>query len=137
MLYLELGCLPYREMIRKRRLMFLYYILHEKQDSMIYRFLEAQMQNPTAKDWVTTLRKDLDELNLNVTFAEIKAMKKGSFKTMLRKSIEEKALEYLDGGKSSHSKVMNLKHEVLQMQMYLMPSKTKISKEEKQLIFSL
>ena len=43
MLYLELGCLPYREMIRKRRLMFLYYILHEKQESMIYRFLEAQI----------------------------------------------------------------------------------------------
>ena len=64
-------------------------------------------------------------------------MKKGSFKTMIRKSIEEKALEYLDGKKSSHSKVMNLKHEVLQMQTYLMPSKTKISKEEKQLIFSL
>ena len=76
--------------------MFLYYILHEKQDSMIYRFLEAQMQNPTAKDWVTTLRKDLDELNLNVTFAEIKAMKKGTFKNMIRKSIEEKALEYLE-----------------------------------------
>ena len=32
---------------------------------------------------------------------------------------------------------MNLKHEVLQMQTYLMPIKTKISKEEKQLIFSL
>ena len=76
MLYLELGCLPYREMIRKRRLMFLYHILHEKQESMIYRFLEAQIQNPTAKYWVTTLKKDLDELNLNVTFAEIKAMKK-------------------------------------------------------------
>ena len=117
--------------------MFLYYILLEKQDSMIYRFLEAQMQNPTAKDWVTTLRKDLDELNLNVTFAEIKAIKRGSFKNMLKQSIAEKALEYLDGKKSSHSKRMNLKYEVLQMQTYLMPSKTKLSKEEKQLIFSL
>ena len=95
------------------------------------------MKNLTAKDWVTTIRKDLDELNLNVTFAEIKAIKRGSFKNMLKQSIAEKALEYLDGKKSSHSKVMNLKHEVLQMQTYLMPSKTKISKEEKQLIFSL
>jgi hypothetical protein len=45
------------------------------------------------------------------------------------KSIEEKALEYLNEKKSSHS--------VLEMQTYLMPSKTKIYKEEKQLIFSL
>ena len=92
MLYLELGCLPYREMVRKRRLMFLKYILHEKQESMIYKFLEAQIKNPTVKDWVTTVRKDLHELNLSVTFAEIKKMKKGSFKTMIRKSIAEKAL---------------------------------------------
>ena len=117
--------------------MFLYYILNEKHESMLYRFLEAQIENPTAKDWVTTVKKDLDELNLNVTFAEIAAMRKGSFKTMLRKSIEEKALEYLNGKKSSHSKVMKLKHEVLQMQTYLMPNKAKISREEKQLIFSM
>jgi hypothetical protein len=137
MLYLELGCLPYREMVRKRRLMFLKYILHEKQESMIYKFLEAQIKNPTVKDWVTTVRKDLHELNLSVTFAEIKKMKKGSFKTMIRKSIAEKALQYLNEKKSSHSKVMNLKHEVLQMQTYLMPNKSNISKEEKQLIFCM
>ena len=45
MLYLELGCVPFREIVRKRRLSFLYYILHEKPDSMVYKFFEAQLRN--------------------------------------------------------------------------------------------
>ena len=36
MLYLELGCLPYREIIRQKRLSYLYYILHENSESMVY-----------------------------------------------------------------------------------------------------
>ena len=38
MLYLELGCIPFREIIRKRRLSFVFYILHEDTNSMVYRF---------------------------------------------------------------------------------------------------
>ena len=35
MLFLELVVVPFREMIRQRRFGFLFYILHENQDSMI------------------------------------------------------------------------------------------------------
>ena len=42
MLYLELGCLPYREIIRQKRLSYLYYTLHENSKSMVYRFLELK-----------------------------------------------------------------------------------------------
>ena len=31
MLYLETGCVPFREMIRKRRILFLHYIMNENQ----------------------------------------------------------------------------------------------------------
>ena len=76
MLYLELGCIPYQELIQKRRLMFLYYILHEDPKSMIFKFFEAQRKNPTRKDWVTTIKNDLEELNINLQFEEIMKMKK-------------------------------------------------------------
>ena len=42
MLYLELGCVPFRELVRKRRLSFLYYILHDKPDSMVYKFFRSK-----------------------------------------------------------------------------------------------
>ena len=40
MLFLELGVVPFREIIRQRRLGFLFYILHENQGSMIHRCFE-------------------------------------------------------------------------------------------------
>ena len=46
--------------------------------------------NPTKKDWVSTVKKDLEDLDLNVTFEDIKVMKKSSFKNMLKQSIEKK-----------------------------------------------
>ena len=49
MLFLELGCLPYKEMIQKRRLMFLHYILHEDPSSTVHKFFEAQMKTPRIK----------------------------------------------------------------------------------------
>ena len=55
---------------------FLYYILHEKQDSMISRFFESQRKNKTPKDWVTTISNDIKELNLNVKIEDIKEIKK-------------------------------------------------------------
>ena len=38
MLLLELGLVPFREIIRRRRLGFLYYILTEENDSIIFKF---------------------------------------------------------------------------------------------------
>ena len=55
MLYLELGCIPFRNLIQQRRLSFLYYILHEDQKSLVYRFFETQLNNRTKNDWVTTV----------------------------------------------------------------------------------
>ena len=49
MLFLELGVIPLREIIRERRLGFLYYILKENPNSMIHRFFQSQMKNPNKK----------------------------------------------------------------------------------------
>ena len=77
MLYLELGCLPYREIIRMKRLSFLHYILKQPPDSMIYRYFEAQMNNRTSKDWVTMVIKDMEDIKMNMKFEDIRRMKKG------------------------------------------------------------
>ena len=137
MLFLELGCLPYKEIIKKKRLMFLQYILHEDPSSMVHKYFEAQMRNPTPKDWVTTVGNDLKELGMNVNFADIKAMSKGKFKSMLKLNIKKKAIMELEKKKSKHSKVNHIKHGFLKIQSYLMPSEMKMSNEERQLIFKL
>ena len=59
MLYLELGCIPFRNIIQQRRLSFLYYIMHEDQKSLVNKFFETQLKYRTKNDWVTTVLKDL------------------------------------------------------------------------------
>ena len=44
MLYLEMGCVPFREMIRKRRISFLQYIVNENENSMLKIFLMKSKQ---------------------------------------------------------------------------------------------
>ena len=64
-------------------------------------------------------------------------MKRTQFRHLIRKRIEEKTLQKLENIKKSHSKVKNVKHEILYMQKYLQPNSVKISKEEAQVIFKL
>ena len=137
MLFLELGLVPFREIVRKRRLGFLFYILHQSKDSMIFRVFESQVRNKTSKDWVTTVLSDLKELSLNLTFEDIKQMKKSLYMNMIKRKVDHKALNELDRKKQSHTKVKDLKHPVLKMQKYLAPNGNNIKQDDCQLIFKL
>ena len=137
MLYLELGCIPYQELVQQRRLMYLYYILNEDPKSMISKFFETQRKNPTRKDWVTTVKNDLEELKMDLTFEDIKVLRKNEFKAMIKRKIQNKAMEKLEQKKKSHSKVKNIQHGFLEMQTYLKSTKIQMTNEERQLIFKL
>ena len=71
MLYLETGAIPFRFIMLKRRLMFLHYIMNESRESLIYKFLDAQKNNPCRNDWVSTVQGDLDDLEIGLSFEDI------------------------------------------------------------------
>ena len=138
MLYLELGCISFREMIRERRMGFLHYILNEDKKSMINRFFEAQVKNGNKKDWCKTVSEDLKYLDMeNLDFEMIRRMKKARFMKEIKQSIQKKTLEKLQKEKESHSKVKEIKHKSIQMQKYLQPNNMKMLKEDAQLVFKL
>ena len=89
-LYLELGVLPLREIIRKRRLNFLHYILSHGSEKIIYKVFETQNKYRNNKDWVTSVEKDLLELDINVKFENIQQMRKSTWKNMVRTAIHQK-----------------------------------------------
>ena len=130
MLFLELGVIPLREIIRERRLGFLYYILKENPKSMIHRFFQSQMKNPNKKDWVTTILDDLKHLGVNKTMEDIRNMKKGTYMNMIKQRIQTITFENL-------VKVKNVEHNGINMQKFLQPNSEQISREEAQLIFKL
>ena len=137
MLYLELGVMPLQHVIRKRRLGFLYYILQQENESLLSKVFQSQLENPTPKDWITTVKKDLEEINVNIQFFQIKKMKKDEFSNLIKRKIEAYALKELENIKSKHSKVNMIKHRILTMQNYLKPNELNIKKEHSQLIFRL
>ena len=137
MMFLELGVLPFREIIRKRRLAFLFYILEQKPDSMIYKVLESQMKNQTPKDWVTMVLSDFEKLKMDIKIEDLKKMNKVDYMRIIKRKIDHKTLKDLNRVKESHSKVRELPHPVLKIQKYFMPSKLNLSKEDCQLIFKL
>ena len=138
MLFLELGCVPMRDLIKEKRLNFLYYILKEDPESLVHKFFQAQLKNMNKKDWVATVLEDLKELDLeNLSMVDISNMKKGSFRNLIKEKIKIKAFERLQKIKLSHSKVENVEHSGIMMQKYLQPSSEKMTREESQIIFKL
>ena len=93
--YLTLGIFPARFQIIKMRIMFLKDILNEKEESLIRKFYELQVKNPTRGDWASTCDKDLDQLGINLSTEEIRNMKRNQFKNMLKEKIEKLAFKYL------------------------------------------
>ena len=63
-LYFSVGQIPARFEIMKMRIMFLWDILNEDEESTIYKFLQLQVEQPTRGDWVSMCRENLKQLEL-------------------------------------------------------------------------
>ena len=135
MLYLELGVVPIRFIIKERRLNFLWYLLNEDKESLVNMFLTKQLESPVSGDWGQTCLKNLEELNIQMTIKEIEKMPEQSFRKLVRKQIVEKALEYLNKQKGKHSKVLHLNHPRLETQSYLEAHEHSI--QESRFLFAL
>ena len=133
--YLELGCIPIRFIIKNRRLMFLHYLLQQDADSLLSKFFVAQYEKPTKGDWWFDVKKDLIDLELEMSLEEIKRMSKNSFKRRIKSAVEKVSLKYLNNKKFEKTKLKDLCYEDLKMQEYLKSSDLKIS--ERKLLFQL
>ena len=63
MKYLELGAIPIRFLIMKRKILFLQYILKQDKKSMMYNILKAIQDKPMKNDFVSTCKKYMETLN--------------------------------------------------------------------------
>ena len=66
--------------LMSRRLNFCWYLLNQDEDSLLGEFFEAQCNSPTKGDWVSVLKRDIKDLELNMTLDQIKDCSKDAFK---------------------------------------------------------
>ena len=123
------------------RLLFLQYLLKHEKDSLMYKFFEAQSQWPQKGDWISMVKKDVNEIELNLTFDEISVMSDYSYNTKVKNAIRKTAFNWLiteknkpssNGGTSKGSELSYTK---LKLQDYFLPNSMTI--KQCNLLFSL
>ena len=65
LLYLEAGVVSGHFEVIKTRLLYLKYILTQKEDSRIHQFLKAQQNNPEKNDWGSTCKRNIEDQTKN------------------------------------------------------------------------
>ena len=87
-MYIECGKLPVRFLIKTRRLMFYWHLLNKDQEELLYKFLAAQQLSTSKNDWIQQVRKDMNEINLELNDEKIKNMSKNMFKNIVKRKKE-------------------------------------------------
>ena len=127
--HLEIGAVPVRFIIMQRRILYLNYLMNQEPNSLLYKFLQSQRKNAVKGDWCLIVQKDLEDLDIDLSFEEIGNTPKVQLKKLLSDVIHDKSFEYLMKIKESHSKMRNLKYEKLELQNYLRPE-AKLTRSE-------
>ena len=139
LLYLEMGLVPISYIIKERRLLFMHHILRQKEDSLVFRFFMAQLNSPTNNDWVSTVLEDLEMLDFQLEIGDIKEMKKGQFKAIVKEKVKSGAFQYLLNKKagriSENAKGKLLEYNDLEMSEYLYTKENNFSIDEKKWLF--
>ena len=97
------------------------HMMKEDEDSMLYRVLQSQIDNPGKGDWVHLMRQDIQDLNPNQMFENIARMLNIKWKPSSEKLSRKKkeAFKYLSDIQAGHTKTRNLRYSGLQLQSSL------------------
>ena len=132
LLYLESGQVPARFQIKRMVINFYHYILNQKEDSLLYRMLEAQVKLPVKGDFYETVKDIIEEFDISES-TDIRSMNKNAFKRLVKEKCTKAALDYLLEKQSRGSKGEGIKYECLQMADYLMPQSNMSIKDQREL----
>ena len=136
LLYLDLGAIPVRYILMSRRINYLWYLLHNEEGSLLKTFFLTQLEQPTRGDWVSTVKQDLAELNINMSFEEIENVSEEAFKKFVKDKVQKAALDYLKSLQLTHSKSENLSYNELSLQGYLKSGTNNMTIKEKSFCFA-
>ena len=118
-MYLELGILPVKIVLMKKTLNFMRYILHEGMSSLIRQVYETLKTESRYGDFVDLVKKDIEELNLNILEPDIQNTIKMDWKKYVNEKVSEACLLALNAENSSKTKTKHIIFKNLEMREYL------------------
>ena len=132
-MYAECGKIPIRYIIKTRRLLYYWHLIHLEDKELLSKFYMAQKLKPGRNDWVMTLQKDMEEIGLKISEEEVKNISLEKFKNMVQCKVKicvKKSFLKKQGSKTEH-----LKFEISTPSKYLFSKVLK--KDEIQTLFKL
>ena len=93
-LYVECGIMPVRFIIKYRRLMYFWHILHLNDNELVKKFYIAQSLQPVKKDWAIQIKEDISDINLSLREDDIKRLSKEEFQKILKTKMKAHVTEY-------------------------------------------
>ena len=115
---LELGLSSVTVEIQRKRVLYLHHLLTSN-DSLAKDILNEMIKFPLKNDWILTIKRDLEELNINLSYDEISTFSKSSFKKLTKKASKTFSFLHLMKEKAKLSKGSDLNYNELKTQNYL------------------
>ena len=134
-IYFECGVMALEYDVMKRRLLYLWKLLHLNENELIFRVFKSQEISSNQGDWVRQVENDKKKLGLEITNSEIRNLSKLKFKTLIKSKIESFALHKLNEMKLKHEKSQYLHSTSFKVSEYLVDRR--FSKSEAQILFKL
>ena len=110
-IYIETGKLKIEYLVKMKRLSYYWHILKRDTDELIARIYKAQTLKQEKNDWVSLVKKDKENLEINMNDDDIKLLTKSQFKKLIKNKLEifaRKEFEELKKNKHSKSKFLNM-----------------------------
>jgi hypothetical protein len=108
----------------EKRLKFLRYILNENITSMIRQVYEVQKLDCRKGDFCDLIKKDLDDLKIELNDEEISSFTKLHWKKLVHRKTKTAAFEYLIEENKQKTKTKHIVFEKLAMSQYLVENKS-------------
>ena len=87
-LFIETATVPLRFILQGRRIMYYWTILKKEENELVKRVFVAMKEFRTSNDWLSQVESDLQSWDIQQTEAEMKAMSRYKFKTLVKKGNE-------------------------------------------------
>ena len=102
-LYLEMGVIPFRFHLMKRRILYYYTLMQRSEHELTRKILDEQKKNPLNGDFYKQVQNDMNYLNIDNN--QINILSRESLKTIITCKIKAISFEYLICKAKTHNKV--------------------------------
>ena len=99
--------------------MYLHTILQKDETEMVKKVYEAQKTNPSPGDFIEIVRKDCENISLDLSEKEIYQISKQKFRIIVKSKILNAAFSFLKNLQEKHSKMKNIEYERFDIVPYL------------------